>query len=670
VAAVRPSTPAGHYRPDIDGLRAIAVLSVVGFHASPHTLRGGFTGVDVFFVISGFLISGILFEDLRRGRFSFRRFYARRFRRIFPALLVVLAACLAYGAVALAPDEFRELGEQAAAGAGFCSNILQWMQAGYFDQKATLKPLLHLWSLGVEEQFYIVWPVILLLAYRRARLFPVVCGALIAVSFAVNLIETATHPSAAFYLPLPRFWELLVGAVLAYRLVPAQPGGATFQGAASDGPGGRVAEWCALLGLAAIVLGFFAIDADRSFPGAWALLPTLGTALVISAPSAWVNRRLLSARPLVLVGLISYPLYLWHWVLLTFLRLANFGEEPALPSRAAAIGASAVLAWLTYRWVERPIRFSGRRDALPRALIASMSVCALAGVVVYVTDGLAFRYPAEIRPLAAFEYDSQRDLYERLYRGGECWLSTNETFADLSRACVDAGADSTPLIALWGDSHAASLYPGLRAAQKHSAFRLAQYTASACPPIVGLSSMRRPNCRSFNDSVVRELSVLKPQVVLLEAHWALYNGENGQPQVDAEALHRTIEELGAMGIRRIVVLGSLPTWKMVQSRVVFEIWRREHVLKDRTSEYLEPEPFAADQRVRAAVMGTPAMFISPLDLLCHDGVCLISTDPHAVAPLAWDNDHLSLAGSEFLAERVLTPILGSLTQLVASPAGD
>ncbi len=435
MARLTSSGTISHYRGDIDGLRAIAVLSVVGFHAFPRALRGGFTGVDVFFVISGFLISGIIFEDLRRGRFSFVRFYARRFRRIFPALIVVLAACLVYGSLALAPDEFRELGKQAAAGAGFSSNILQWLQAGYFDEQATSKPLLHLWSLGVEEQFYIAWPMMLVAAYHRGWLFKYLCGALLLVSFAINLVQTATSPSAAFYLPLPRFWELLLGALLAYR----------FRSAAdAAGPAADTGQWRSVAGLALIGAGFILIDGERAFPGWWALLPTLGTALVISSPGAWLNRTLLSAKPLVFIGLISYPLYLWHWVLLTFARIANYGEELPRLWRIALIAASAVLAWLTYRWVEKPIRFSGRRDAIPRALVASMAVCGLAGAVIYFTDGFAFRYPPEIRTLAKFHYDDDRDFYELSYRGGECFLTAKQTFADLSRTLHRFGRRRPP----------------------------------------------------------------------------------------------------------------------------------------------------------------------------------------------------------------------------------
>jgi peptidoglycan/LPS O-acetylase OafA/YrhL len=613
----------------------------------------------VFFVISGYLISGLILEDLRRGRFSFRRFYARRFRRIFPALIVMLAACLVYGAVALAPDEFRELGKQAAAGAGFSSNLLQWSQAGYFDQQATSKPLLHLWSLGVEEQFYFAWPIILVMLYGRARRFAYVCGSLLLLSFALNLWLTQSSPSAAFYLPLPRFWELLCGSLLAHaarsRRAESDGGDARDPGNGASG----AADRRAVAGLALILGGFFWIDAERAFPGWWALLPTVGTTLLISAPQAWLNRKLLSWAPLVFVGLISYPLYLWHWVLLTFARIANFGEDPERDVRFAAIALSAVLAWLTYWWVEKPIRFSGQRDAIPRGLIASMAVCALAGGVIYMTDGFAFRYPAQIRSLAAFHYEQERDFYETSYRGEECLLSAHETFADWSPRCVDAAAGAAPLVALWGDSHAASLYPGLKAEQKQRGFRIAQFTASACPPVLGLKSQRRRYCEAFNNAVFGQLQALKPEVVILEAHWALYAGENGWPELDAAALHRTIAALQQAGLRHIIVMGSLPTWKIYQPRIAFEIWRRSGVLRDRTAEYLDAGPFAADRFVREAIRGTQATFISPLELLCREGACLISTDPNSATPLAWDNDHLSLAGSAFLAEHAFESVLSA-----------
>jgi peptidoglycan/LPS O-acetylase OafA/YrhL len=657
------SSPGSRYRADIDGLRAVAVLSVVAYHAFPRVIGGGFVGVDVFFVISGYLISGLILEDLARGRFSYRRFYARRFRRIFPALIVVLAACLGYGALMLAPDEFRELGKQAAAGAGFSSNLLQWSQAGYFDQKATTKPLLHLWSLGVEEQFYIVWPILLVLVSGGARLaheragredpgagrIKILCVSLALASFASNLVLTRLAPSAAFYLPVPRFWELLVGALLAYREQSARALGAPAAEATVGGYG-QARAW---LGLGLIGASLVFIDADRAFPGWWALLPTAGTALVISSSGAWLNSRLLSAPALVAIGLISYPLYLWHWVLLTFLRIANYGEDSPRLDRFAAIAASFVLAWLTYRWIEKPIRFSGHRDALPKALIASMACCALVGVVVFMTDGFAFRYPAPIRALAAIHYEDQKDFYEHAYRGGTCFLGVRDGFAAVPSQCIDRPDGASPLIVLWGDSHAASLYPGLKALERRGGYRLAQFTASACLPVIGLASVKRPNCQAFNDFVLQELKSLSPAAVIIEAHWALYNAANGWPNFDAASLRQTIRTLEGIGIRRVLVMGSLPTWKIYQPRVAFEIWRQQHVLEDRTREYLDSEPFAADSLARAAVAGTGAVFVSPLALLCNGRGCLLSTEPHAAVPVAWDNDHLSLAGSELVAGRAL-----------------
>ena len=571
-----------------------------------------------------------------------------------------------YGAVALAPDEFRELGRQAAAAAAFGSNILQWTEAGYFDQQETTKPLLHLWSLGVEEQFYIAWPVILAFASGRAargraRRFAAVIAGLALLSFAISILLVHSSQSGAFYLPVPRFWELLLGGLLAYAntsaaaAAPSPPSAAPASGGLAEGRAG--------LGLAAILAGFMVIAADRSFPGWWALIPTVGTVLVISAPAALINRTLLSFKPLVFIGLISYPLYLWHWVLLTFIRIHNLGQEPPRSWRLAAIAASVLLAWITYRAIETPIRFSGRRNAIPRALVASMAVCCVAGLVVYATDGFAFRFPPEIRSLAAFQYERERDIHERSYRSGECWLSATETFADLSPRCVDANDRpeandrAAPLVALWGDSHAASLYPGLHALQSREAFRIAQYTASSCPPILDLYTNARPNCEAFNTAVAHRLGELKPDVVILEAHWALYNGTNGQPDVDAAALHRTIGALQGLEISRIIVMGSLPTWKIVQPRVAFELWRSGHTLQDRTTQYLDEEPFAADRVARAAVVGTGATFISPLDLLCSGRGCLISTAPHTATPLAWDNDHLSIAGSTFLADRAFKSIL-------------
>jgi peptidoglycan/LPS O-acetylase OafA/YrhL len=340
-----PLVPA--YRPDIDGLRAIAVVAVVLFHAFPSSLPGGFAGVDMFFTISGFLITGVLLRDHARGAFSLRDFYARRIKRIFPALALVLAACMGLGWLVLTAEELTALGTFTSGGAAFLSNFLLWRASGYFDTAADTKPLLHLWSLGIEEQFYLVWPLLLWWWFRKPQRVGLWMGACVLASLAYSLWAVRVDAVMAFYSPLPRFWELGVGGLLAYALWRHPQMLQRFRPAA------------AYLGLLLVALGMALLDKGAAFPGWWALLPTLGTALLIfSGDAAWLGRRLLASKTFVAVGLISYPLYLWHWPMLSFARIV-MAETPPAEVRAALVLVSVLLAWGTYRWLERPIRFGG-----------------------------------------------------------------------------------------------------------------------------------------------------------------------------------------------------------------------------------------------------------------------------------------------------------------------
>jgi peptidoglycan/LPS O-acetylase OafA/YrhL len=369
----------GEYRPDIDGLRAIAVLSVVVFHAFPSLLSGGFVGVDIFFVISGYLISKHILQELAAGAFSIRTFYARRVRRIFPALILVLLACLLFGWVILTPGEYEKLGRHVFAGSLFLSNILSWREAGYFDAAADTKPLLHLWSLGIEEQFYIVWPLLLALAWRWRKGMQWLLPTVIVLSLVYSL-KTVRHDVVAdFYSPVTRFWELALGALLAYlgRSLPEL------------GAGSR--NLLAWLGLGLILLAAAVVQSTDRFPGAWALLPTLGAALLIHAGmQAWVNKTLLAQRLMVWVGLISYPLYLWHWPLLSFARIIE-SETPSVAMRVGLVVAGVALAWLTYRFVERPVRARTRSRVLVWVLSLSVFGLGVAGFVVKSAHGYKLR---------------------------------------------------------------------------------------------------------------------------------------------------------------------------------------------------------------------------------------------------------------------------------------
>jgi peptidoglycan/LPS O-acetylase OafA/YrhL len=380
------------YRPDIDGLRAIAILSVVAFHAFPSSFKGGHVGVDVFFVISGYLISCIIFKSLRGGSFSFSEFYAHRVNRLSPALIFVLLISYAFGSFSLFPDEFRQLGKHITAGAGFVQNFVLWQEAGYFDKASLLKPMMHLWSLSIEEQFYLIYPVLIWGAWRlRLNIFTTVI--LLGLgSFGLNVHAVDTEAAKAFFVPQTRFWELLVGAVLAYLQVVRQV---------------KLEEWLAksqrdhsllrfllpqkwplrsilsIVGFMLIIVAVFGINKNKAFPGWWALLPVFGAFfLILAGPAALLNRKILASRLMVFFGLISYPLYLWHWPIFSFARIIE-NQTPSLTVRLCLVFVSILMAWITYRFVEKPIRSGIRTRSKTAALSLSMLLIMGLGYITY-----------------------------------------------------------------------------------------------------------------------------------------------------------------------------------------------------------------------------------------------------------------------------------------------
>ncbi len=372
-------TPPHHtgYRREIDGLRAFAVLSVVAFHAFPAAVPGGFVGVDVFFVISGFLITSHIFEKLDQGTFSFADFFQRRIRRIFPALLVVMSLSLLFGWLVLLSDEFNQLGLHVASGAAFISNFVFAAEAGYFDAAAELKPMLHLWSLAVEEQFYILWPLALWVAWKLRVGLLILTLIVFAASFVVNVAYATSHPVESFFWPFGRFWELLSGSLLAWVTVHR----------AGPLAGETVRKLAGGLGLVLLVVSVAVIDRTAAFPSWWAILPVLGSVLVIfGGARAWGVAPLFTNRIAVWFGLISYPLYLWHWPVLSFLHIAE-DDVPHRDARIAGVLLAILLAWLTYRLIERPIRFGKFREPARSLWLAAVMVAVgLAGFVISRTD--------------------------------------------------------------------------------------------------------------------------------------------------------------------------------------------------------------------------------------------------------------------------------------------
>jgi peptidoglycan/LPS O-acetylase OafA/YrhL len=642
------------YRPYIDGLRAIAVLSVVSFHAFPKWMGGGFIGVDIFFVISGFLISTILFEGLEKGIFSFSDFYARRIRRIFPALILVLISCFAYGWFTLLPDEYMLFGKHMAGGAGFVSNFMFWNEAGYFDKVATTKPLLHLWSLGIEEQFYIIWPLLLWCIYKW-RLNPLMITTIIALtSFALNLYSVKTDGTAAFYSPQTRFWELLSGSILAWLTIHPNKAlcalrvklnlllnSLIYRHTPADGRN-TLYNVQSILGFLLISYGLYRISKDYYFPGSWALIPVIGAVLIISAGSnAWLNRTLLSNKVLVWFGLISYPLYLWHWALLSFAEILN-GDLLTTKTRLILVVSSVILAWLTYQLIEKPIRHGGHKKVKSIMPLVLMLIVGYIGHITYQMNGLIFRFPREVR-LIIQATDFRWPDY---IRNGVCHIQEMKSTKH-DPVCYEI---TRPLIALWGDSHASSLYPGFKALQAEKGFGLIQLTQAGCGPIFDLQKFEatRENCNEVNSIILRELSVKQPDIIVLHGAW-ISDDFKIAPEVLRTKFTKTIVQIKSrLPNAKVVVIGPMPRWRDGPQKTSYLYWKAQLNKTKPIPQRQQAETLNEVDKILAEICHDNELdYISPIFELCNSEGCIarVGTTPETF--IAVDYGHLSKAGSEY-----------------------
>jgi peptidoglycan/LPS O-acetylase OafA/YrhL len=600
------------YRADIDGLRALAVLAVILFHTFPNALPGGFVGVDIFFVISGYLITQIILEDLDSGNFTAASFYTRRVRRIFPALIIVLIATFAFGWHYFLPMELASLGKNILASALFSANLMLLSEVGYFDVAAHLKPLLHLWSLGIEEQFYLVWPL-LLWSLPRKRLL-LATSIILSASFMLNIAMIAHHPSETFYLPFTRAWELMAGAALA-------------QTSRKDE---RHHDLLAAVGIAAIAFSFFLINTKTLFPGWAAAVPVVGTVFLIRSDGSFLNRVALSNRAAVNIGVISYPLYLWHWPLLVFAELLKFKRLTDL-ERGLLIALAFFLAWLTYKFVERPVRFGRIRSAKPLvACMAALAVAALAPALGY-GPTLPDRISRLITVLNPMEG----------WRVGECML-LDDAKVEFSPNCVD---QKHPLVAIWGDSTASALVPGFRSLQDWRNFGIAQFTVSSCPPLLIRSGSMTEVCLEQNRKIVHLIRDSSPDIVLLHAYWDAND--------KVENLRPTVEALRALNIRRIVILGPVPAWIGGLPAAVATYYRRSgEVMPERIWQYVEKA--SGDSNMRKISVSLGVDYVSARDALCNNRGCVTRIGESLVAR---DGIHLTPVGSTFLVNSI-APELG------------
>ncbi|MGV0909386.1 acyltransferase family protein [Martelella sp. FOR1707] len=550
------------YRADIDGLRAIAVVAVLLFHAFPGAFPGGFVGVDIFFVISGFLISGILISEFQLGTYSLKNFYIRRIRRIFPALVTVLLFSFLAGWFILLPAEFAQLGKHIVAAASFCVNLVLWNESGYFDNAAETKPLLHLWSLGVEEQFYIIWPILLWLTFRRNRSVATMTAIIFAASFILNIAQSVSNSTADFYSPLTRFWELLAGAVIA--IVSAKPRttmSSWMEGLQQSKP---FAALLSLTGLALIGSSLVFVR-EEGFPGWQALFPVFGTVFIIAAGSkALPNRSLLSLRPMIYVGLVSYPLYLWHWPLLSFARIYTQAIPGPLLA-AVLLGISFLLASATYHWIERPFRQKYFARNAYMWLIAAMAGLGLAGLATMYFQGFSDRAVAK----------NNMDL-EAKFDGGlpssaiRCPNLTSEELIFFN--CVVDGREP-PRFALLGDSKAGALYEGILRTSEPGGRWLFLGSGDSGPLVPVLTddpfyaSVPQDAVQSAIDQIKANSSV--DTVVIATATRALFRLKNDRDIEDLpespnfnnalDGLDRAVGALLTDSDRRIILLIDNPT---------------------------------------------------------------------------------------------------------------
>lgn len=647
------------YRADIDGLRALAILPVMFFHAGFGFAQGGFVGVDVFFVISGFLITSLIHGEMVAGGFSLVEFYERRVRRLLPALFAVLLFCVLLGALLLLPHDFRYFGGALFATTLFASNVFFWLEAGYFDVAAERKPLLHTWSLGVEEQYYLLFPVYLLLVLRYLPRHKVaVTAAITLATLALSEWGVRYAESAAFYLTPLRAWQLGLGALLALVPLP-QPRRPVLLNGAS------------FAGIGLIAWSVTEYSWETPFPGLNALLPCLGTALLIwtgDHRSSLVGR-LLRLRPLVLTGLISYSLYLWHWPLLVFAR--HFAiRELTLEERLAVLLLSVVAAIVSWRFVERPFR--GRSGLLGRRALFGVTagvmalLCAI-GLAIVAQDGWPQRYDSEERRLLAGAEDINP-------RRDECSFLTAEDLRDGKACRIGRPGDGAPSFVVWGDSHADTLMTAFdRLAREHG--RTGLYLGKfGCPPLLGVGRVGSTyRCREFN-AAARELIASVPGArVVLVARWSHYTGQPlyGHEERTRVVLFDELSSVRATGLNDEVLARSLDrTLDALRDRPVYVVrtipemrysvphalTQSRHLGRDLEIR-LTKEDYEARQRpvtrmFAAAQARHDFRLIDPASVLCAGGWCRVEEDGH---PLYFDDRHLSVRGADFVAE-VLEPV--------------
>ncbi|MGE0285902.1 MAG: acyltransferase family protein [Bradyrhizobium sp.] len=630
------------YREDIDWLRAIAVLAVVAFHFEMPGIWGGFVGVDIFFVISGYLITGIIQSELKAGHFSFARFYERRVRRLLPALYVMVALTAIPSFHYLLPSERAEFFRSVVAVVTFTSNFFFWFQTGYFDHAAVEKPLLHTWSLAVEEQFYLVLPLLLWATMRVARgrraALPLLLVGLTVASFALSVWLMRHEGSAnAFYMSPPRAWEFLVGAVIA---IPGLP---VLRNELAQ----RIVRGAALVLLA---IPIFSLRQGPGFPGLNALAPCIGAVLFIWSGIGVPTQKRAPYSLFHVVrffGQISYSLYLWHWPLFTFVRFSKSSLVLDAFDKVALFALTVAISYLSWRFVEKPFR--ERRLAPTRRAVFAVGLAASVVLIAGSVSGMMLGRGSGTNDRVVQQLETYSPYrFEPVYRSGQCFNPASGAFGDDCLKIVPGKVN----VLLWGDSLAAHYFHGLSRTVDPRSVNILQATQAACMPTFNAAAQFLAACRNAASRMEAFFRDHSPDLVILSGDWLEYTRAPRFESIMAD-LRGTIEKFNARGIR-VVVLGPPVQFKGRLPPMLLRLHMRGVAV--RADDLLLPDVFVLDAKMKAALPASEKFsYVSVLDAMCPARQCPVTLG--GGAPLSWDHAHLTAEGSLLVMGRLL-PRLG------------
>lgn len=619
------------YRPDIDGIRGLSIILVLIFHAFPDILKSGFVGVDIFFVISGFVISKLIIRNFQDDTFSFIDFYSRRIIRIFPALILVLVCTLIFGRLFLFNDEYINLAKHAVSSSIFLSNFTLINESGYFDKSSLEKPLLHLWSLAIEEQFYILWPLILLFFLKKNLKNFIFL--LIFLSFLLNIIFASIKPDIGFYLPYCRAWELLSGCLIAFTNIE------NF-------------KYKNLLSICGLLLLLIAVMFTNKFNflGFVPIIPVVGTISMILARNSWMNRLFLGNNIIVKIGLISYPLYLWHWPIISFLNIHQINN---FYNKFLAIILSFILSIITFLFVEKPIRNSQNYHLKAIILIIIFVSIGLIGISIqkqYIllkqdpkNIYLSYYDPQSVSP----NYFSINDLYKKFRTDCDFWDSTNKLTRiptkKIDKSCYNKNQNFSKTIFLWGDSHAQQFYHALKS-NLTSDFQVLIVATSSCSPAIIEIDSSTDYCQKSNYVAIENIKKNIPDIVVISSK-------------NSYEIHDMIKKesyLKKIGVKNVIFVGQNHQYQTAFPKIIArKLWENTPT---RTFEGIKKDIIENNlYLVNELKNQKHIMFIDLIGFFCNQDGCLVglNQEDRKKDLVIYDSDHLSLEASDFVVKNLI-----------------